>query len=106
MNTEERLSLLKKKLGKRVGVNEPLKGHTTFRIGGPADLFYEAKTEGELIKAVKEARELKVPIFILGGGSNVLVGDKGFRGMVIKMENGKWKMKELLLKREYPWQFW
>jgi UDP-N-acetylmuramate dehydrogenase len=84
MNREEKLSLLKKKLGKRVKVNEPLKGHTTFHIGGPADLFYEAKTEGELIKAVKEARELKVPFFILGSGSNILVTDKGFRGLVIK----------------------
>lgn len=82
------------KLGKkRVKVDEPLASHTTFKIGGPADLFYEAKTTDELVKAVKLARKLKIPFFILGGGSNILVSDRGFRGLVIKNKNEKIKMK-------------
>jgi len=80
-----------KKLGKDgAKINEPMAKHTTFKIGGPADLFYEARTEEEIIRAI---REVGVPYFILGRGSNILVGDKGFRGMVIKMKNEKLKIK-------------
>jgi len=57
---------------------------TTFRIGGPADLFYEARTGEELVRAVTVARELQVPSFLLGAGANILVGDGGFRGLVIR----------------------
>jgi len=72
-------------LGKdRIKLAEPMAKHTTYRIGGPADLFYEAKTEEELIKAIKLARKSKIPFFVLGGGSNVLVSDEGFRGLIIK----------------------
>ena len=77
---------LVKVLGKGLKRNEPMARHTTFKIGGPADFFYEAKTERELILAVKLARELKIPYFILGGGSNVLVGDR-VKGLVIKIAN-------------------
>lgn len=74
-----------KSLGEsRVKVNEPLSQHTYFKIGGPADLFYEATTSKDLIKAVQTCIEYAVPFFILGGGSNILVGDKGVRGVVIK----------------------
>ena len=72
-------------LGKdRVKLNEPLANHTTFKIGGPADLFYEAKNEEELIKAVSVARKIGISFFILGNGSKLLIGDKGFQGLVIK----------------------
>ena len=83
-----------KKLGKdRIKLAEPIAKHTTYRIGGPADLFYEAKTEEELVKAIKLARKLKIPYFILGGGSNVLVSDKGFRGLVIKIRNTQYVIR-------------
>jgi UDP-N-acetylmuramate dehydrogenase len=59
---------------------------TTFRIGGPADLFYRARTEEELAGAVLAARELDLPYFVLGTGANILVGDGGFRGLVIRNE--------------------
>src|SRR5687768_4839623 len=62
----------------------PLAPYTTFRIGGPADLFFEAQTADELATAIVAARELKVPHFILGLGANILIGDKGFRGLVIR----------------------
>lgn len=59
---------------------------TTFRIGGPADLFYRARTTDELAAAVTAARELEIPWFVLGTGANILVGDRGFRGLVIRNE--------------------
>ena len=64
--------------------NEPLSRHTYFKIGGPADWFFEARTSTELTQAVRTAIKHQLPYFILGGGSNILVGDKGFRGLVIK----------------------
>lgn len=79
------IQLVRQALGEsRTKVNEPLANHTYFKIGGPADVFFEATTSKDLIKAVTRSIEHKVPYFILGGGSNILVGDKGFRGMVIK----------------------
>lgn len=64
----------------------PLAPYTTFRIGGPADLLYRARTPRELADAVLAARELEVPYFLLGLGANILVGDRGFRGLVIRNE--------------------
>lgn len=64
----------------------PLAPYTTFRIGGPADLLYRARTEEELAAAVQEARRLDVPLFLLGLGANILVGDRGFRGLVVRNE--------------------
>lgn len=58
--------------------------HTSFKIGGPADLFITSKNTEELRIMIQEARELDIPVFIFGGGSNILVGDKGIRGLVIK----------------------
>ena len=63
-----------------------LKDYTTFKIGGKAKYFYKAKTKEELIKAVKMAKKLKLPFFILGGGSNLLVADKEFDGLVINFQ--------------------
>jgi UDP-N-acetylmuramate dehydrogenase len=62
----------------------PLARYTSFRIGGPADAFYRAESADELAAAVAVARELGVPWFLLGLGANVLVGDRGFRGFVIR----------------------
>lgn len=64
--------------------NVLLKNYTTFKIGGAAKYFYTAKTKTELIEAIKKAKKIKLPFFILGGGSNLLVSDKGFNGLVIK----------------------
>ena len=65
--------------------NEPLRNHTTFKVGGEADAFLSVKTQEELIKAVQLCCEKKVPYFILGNGSNLLVSDKGYRGLVISI---------------------
>ena len=77
--------LLAERLGReRVRRDEPLAPYTTFRIGGPADLYYEATTADELAAAITAARALEVPWFVLGLGANILVGDRGFRGLVIR----------------------
>lgn len=57
---------------------------TTYGIGGPADYFLEAKTLDDLVNGIFYAREHTIPYFILGKGANILVGDKGFRGLVIR----------------------
>jgi len=80
-----------KRLLPEIKTNIPLKNYTTFKIGGPAKYFFEAKTKEDLIKAVKTANELKLPFFILGGGSNILVADKGYDGLVIKAQSSKLK---------------
>jgi len=74
-----------KKLGpKRVLKGVTLAPMTTFKIGGKADLFYEARSADELARAVNAARDNDVPYFVLGLGANILVGDRGFRGLIIR----------------------
>lgn len=74
--------------------NEPLAPYTTFRIGGPADLFFEATSADALANAVRAAREEGVPYFVLGLGANVLIGDRGFRGLVIRNTARKREFRE------------
>ncbi len=62
-----------------------LKNYTSYKIGGPAKYFFIAKDKENLLKAIVFAHNLKLPIFILGGGSNLLVSDKGLKGLVIKI---------------------
>lgn len=73
--------------------NISLAKHTTFKIGGPARYFCIAKKKKNLIDAIKWAEQKKVSFFVLGGGSNVLVLDKGFNGLIIKIENCKLKIE-------------
>ncbi|MBC7261716.1 MAG: hypothetical protein H5T63_06850, partial [Chloroflexi bacterium] len=70
-------------LGDKAIAGEPLSRHTTFGIGGPADLFVVAHALPELCRYVRLAWEHGVPYFILGSGANLLVSDKGIRGLVI-----------------------
>ena len=65
--------------------NVALAPFTTFRIGGPARYFIEASTEEIVLDAIQFAKENKLPVFVLGGGSNLLVADEGFPGLVIKI---------------------
>ena len=62
---------------------EPLASHTTFKIGGPAAVFVRPDGEAQLCQAVRLCRQLAVPCYLLGNGSNVLFGDKGYAGAVI-----------------------
>ncbi|HEY0024869.1 MAG TPA: UDP-N-acetylmuramate dehydrogenase [Longimicrobium sp.] len=89
MPATKTLDLPVEELAARLGADRlerdvPLAPHTTFKIGGPADLMFRALTPDELAQAVLAARELEIPFFLLGLGANILVGDGGFRGLVIK----------------------
>ncbi len=71
-------------LGERVCRNEPMCLHTSFRIGGPADLYVVANNVRELVEFVRLAREHEIPYLIIGRATNILVADKGIRGLVIE----------------------
>ncbi len=69
----------------RIYTNEPMKKHTTFRVGGEADFFVTPKTIEEIQKIVALCQDMDMPYYILGNGSNLLVGDKGYRGVIIQI---------------------
>jgi UDP-N-acetylmuramate dehydrogenase len=77
----------------KIRENVLLRDYTTFKIGGPARYFFVAKSREDLKNAILWAKKKKLPFFILGGGSNVLFSDKGFKGLIIKMQNSKCKIK-------------
>jgi len=90
--TPGRKKAMLEKIGVKVGLkkgeyffNEPLSKHTTWKVGGPADVIYVPKNLISCRALLQQLQEEKIPYFILGNGSNVLVGDKGFRGAVIKL---------------------
>lgn len=72
---------------KHILKNEPMKKHTSFRIGGPADLMVVASDVQHIRAAIFECRNMGIPYYVMGNGSNLLVGDKGFRGLVIKISD-------------------
>ncbi|OGY26267.1 MAG: UDP-N-acetylenolpyruvoylglucosamine reductase [Candidatus Woykebacteria bacterium RBG_16_43_9] len=67
----------------RVKLDEPMKLHTQMKVGGPVDVYYESKSTKDVKEAVKVAIEENVPYLILGNGANVLVSDKGVKGLII-----------------------
>ena len=69
----------------RIYTKEPMKNHTTFRVGGEADYFVLPKTTEEVKGIVALCQEMDMPYYILGNGSNLLVGDKGYRGVIIQI---------------------
>lgn len=71
--------------------------YTTYKIGGKADYFYTANSKKGLIRAVEMARKEEIPFFVLGCGANILVGDKGFRGLVIHNKAKNFKFENNLL---------
>lgn len=81
------INLLKEKLGnENVLENELMSKHTSFKVGGPADIFVKVDNIEKLQCVLNTAADNKLPVFILGNGSNVLVTDKGIRGIVCKIE--------------------
>ncbi|PIS16439.1 MAG: UDP-N-acetylenolpyruvoylglucosamine reductase [Candidatus Portnoybacteria bacterium CG09_land_8_20_14_0_10_44_13] len=71
-----------------------LSGHTTFKIGGPAKYFFVAENREDVVNAVTAARESGLSLFILGGGSNLLVSDRGFGGLVIRPQISSLKFQD------------
>jgi UDP-N-acetylmuramate dehydrogenase len=69
----------------RIRENEPMRNHTTWRIGGPADRLVQPESTEELQQAIQEAQEAGEPYYVIGGGSNLLVSDEGIAGTVIQL---------------------
>lgn len=84
----DRKSLVRKALLEQIGEppseNVPLSAMSSFGIGGPADLFLEARTEDEMVKAVSLATSERYPFYVIGGGNNLLFDDAGYRGLIIR----------------------
>ena len=68
-----------------VFTKEPMSRHTTFRAGGPADFFVTPEKEGQVRKTLSLLKEAQVPRYIMGTGSNLLVGDRGYRGVILQI---------------------
>jgi len=81
------------KLLPRARKNVPLAPYTTFKIGGSAKYFFIAQKTKDIADALEAARSLKMPFFVLAGGSNVLIADKGFFGLVIYIQNTTYKIQ-------------
>jgi UDP-N-acetylmuramate dehydrogenase len=79
---------LREAFGEGLRLDEPLARHTSARIGGPADALIAARSTEELARAARLAWTHDIPLFVLGGGSNVLVSDAGFRGLVVRNRTG------------------
>lgn len=82
---------------KNLQKNVLLKNYTTFKIGGKAKYFLKIKTNEKLIQAIKWAKKRNLPFFILGGGSNLLVADKGYKGLVINFQLSNTTLQEVSL---------
>lgn len=74
--------------------DEPMSKHTTFKIGGPAELLCELKTSSVVVKALEYARQIGIEPFIMGNGSNLLVDDAGIPGVVFKLANSNWYVND------------
>lgn len=83
-------------------INEPMSKHTTFQIGGPADCFVMPATVEEAVAVIKTVNEYKVPLTMLGNGSNLLVMDKGIRGIVVNLNEkfAKISQKDNIIKAQ------
>lgn len=79
---------LQSQLKGSVKAQEPMRQHTTWRVGGPADLFVEPSDKEDLRRAVEFARAKNIPLTVIGNGSNLLVKDGGIRGITLKVGRG------------------
>ncbi len=95
------VDLISKAIAKeRIYVNEPMSRHTTFKIGGAADVLVEPMRMVEIINLLEVLKQNDIPYFVMGNGSNILVSDKGIRGVVIKISRlmEKWALCENFIK--------
>ncbi len=81
----------------KIQKNISLKEYTTFKIGGLAKYFCKVNNKGDLIKAIDFAKDKKLSFFVLGGGSNILVSDNGFNGLVILIDNKELKTNKNII---------
>ena len=85
----------------RLRANIPLAPLTTFRVGGPAEWLIETRSSDEIARALQLARDAGLPVTLLGGGSNVLVSDRGVRGLVIRPRGGEVRAEDDVFAGEF-----
>ena len=78
----------------RIKQNEPMKLHTSFKVGGPADFFVTVESIEELKNIIKFTKKSKIPLYIVGNGTNLLVKDNGISGIVVKLAMNKFEVSE------------
>ncbi|MFA4954564.1 MAG: UDP-N-acetylmuramate dehydrogenase [Patescibacteria group bacterium] len=88
----QRASFLKRFPGAKL--DEPMSAHTYLKIGGPAQLFLLTDNPDDLVSAIKAAKELEIPWFVMGGGSNLLVSDDGYKGLIIQSADTTFNVRE------------
>ncbi|MDO8674055.1 MAG: UDP-N-acetylmuramate dehydrogenase [Dehalococcoidia bacterium] len=98
LSTKQELSAVLRAVG-RVNVDEPMAHHTSYHIGGPADLFLRVNSRQGLMDAISCSLEYEVPVLVIGAGSNLLVSDRGISGLVVENRSRGW---EWLGEREGP----
>jgi UDP-N-acetylmuramate dehydrogenase len=92
---EEAERILRTHFGKRLRTSFPLAPLTTFRIGGPAALYVEAEDEGDLAVSAEAIGTTRIPWIVIGKGSNILVSDRGFPGLVLRLGKGyRWAARD------------
>jgi len=94
---EELAADLKSRVSGRIRIREPLSRHTSYRVGGPADIYVVPSSPASLRRVLKWAQEKRLPVFILGKGTNLLVSDSGFRGVVVHLKTccRHWKQEDM-----------
>lgn len=99
METKVRESIKKINLKGTLAFQEPMDRHCTFRVGGPADLFLRPADYEDLRSALAWARDQDLPVFVLGGGANIVPADRGIRGLVVDLTSlGTWQFEGSLLR--------
>ena len=88
MKKEELFNIFNNKSFGKILFNEPMKNHTSFKIGGPADVMVIPSKEEEIIECIKFCRENDLDFLVMGNGTNLLIKDGGIRGVVIKINDG------------------
>lgn len=86
MNKEIKQRFCQQLGDERVRFEEPMCDHTTFRIGGPAEVFVMPDSYEQIAWVIRQCRQEAIPYFILGNGSNLLVSDHGYRGVIIQLD--------------------
>jgi len=89
------VGLLQARFGEQLRVDEPLARHSTFGVGGPADVWVQARTEADLIELVRLATDHHWPLMLVGNGTNTLYADEGARGIVVQSALSGWELEPL-----------
>jgi UDP-N-acetylmuramate dehydrogenase len=101
LDSKEIASLMQKCIPSQcIKFSEPMNKHTSFKVGGPADVFITPQNTKQLLFAINSCKEQGIPFYIMGNGSNLLVRDKGYRGVIIQVYKN---ISQVKIEGEYVW---